>query len=132
MDEGKISFLSCWNSWKTSFFVFRSYQCIKILVNAANKSPAVKDRLLLDSARWQWAVNWLKNKMGSGDNGTQSTNYWNSASSLSPTSTSDVVSNEDPSTRYKYQIRNKLAFPIVPSCFTPKTLVRKKMRNIAF
>ena len=83
----------------------RSYQCIKILVNAANKSAAVKDQLLLDSDRWQWAVNWLKNKMGAGagsDNNsvTSSTsNYWNSSSTLSPSSTSDVLSNEDPTTR---------------------------------
>jgi hypothetical protein len=70
-------------------------------VNASNKSPAVKEQLLLDSDRWQWAVNWLKNKMGTGDNGGSSStsNYWNSSSSLSPTSNSDVVSNEDPSTR---------------------------------
>jgi len=43
----------------------RSYQCIKTLVNAANKSQAVKERLLRDPDRWQWSVNWLKDKMGS-------------------------------------------------------------------
>jgi ubiquitin carboxyl-terminal hydrolase 9/24 len=73
-------------------------------VNAANKSPAVKDQLLLDSDRWQWAVNWLKNKMGTGNDAaavtsSSTSNYWNSSSSLSPSSTSDVVSNEDPTTR---------------------------------
>ena len=81
----------------------RSYQCIKILVNAANKSHAVKDKLLDDSDRWQWAVNWLKNKMGTGNDSSvtssTSSNYWNTSSSLSPSTTSDVVSNEDPTTR---------------------------------
>lgn len=45
----------------------RSYQCIKTLVNAANRSQAVKERLLRDPDRWQWAVNWLKGKMGNGE-----------------------------------------------------------------
>ena len=44
----------------------RSYQCIKTLVNASNRSQAVKERLLRDPDRWQWAVNWLKGKMGNG------------------------------------------------------------------
>lgn len=41
----------------------RSYQLIKILVNAANRSPAVKDILLQNPDSWEWAVNWLRNKM---------------------------------------------------------------------
>lgn len=41
----------------------RSYQCIKTLVGASHKSAAVKDRLLQDADRWEWAVNWLKDKM---------------------------------------------------------------------
>ena len=45
----------------------RSYQCIKTLVNAANRSQAVKERLLRDPDRWQWAVNWLQGKMGNGE-----------------------------------------------------------------
>ena len=45
----------------------RSYQCIKTLVNAANWSQAVKERLLRDPDRWQWAVNWLQGKMGNGE-----------------------------------------------------------------
>ena len=38
----------------------RSYQCIKTLVTAANKSFVVKEKLLRDPEKWQWAVNWLK------------------------------------------------------------------------
>ena len=45
----------------------RSYQCIKTLVNAANRSQAVKERLLRDPDRWQWAVNWLQGKMSNGE-----------------------------------------------------------------
>ncbi len=45
----------------------RSYQCIKILVNASNKSSSVKEYLLLDPDRWQWSVNWLKNRMSGED-----------------------------------------------------------------
>ena len=41
----------------------RAYQCIKTLVAAANKSSNVKEKLILDSEKWQWAVNWLKLKM---------------------------------------------------------------------
>ena len=41
----------------------RAYQCIKFLVNLANKCSQAKDFLLQNSSRWQWAVNWLKKKM---------------------------------------------------------------------
>merc|ERR1712004_422216 len=41
----------------------RAYQCIKTLVAATNKSSNVKEKLILDSEKWQWAVNWLKLKM---------------------------------------------------------------------
>ena len=92
----------------------RSYQAIKTLVNAANKSQAVKERLLRDPDRWQWAVNWLKGKMnslGTGD-GT-SGSYWTfgssptsvsggsvgSGSGAVSSSTDNVLSNEDASTR---------------------------------
>ena len=64
----------------------RSYQCIKTLVNASNKSLVVKEYLLQDSDRWQWSVNWLKSKMT--DYGT----YY------SP-SVDSMLSNEDPTTR---------------------------------
>ncbi|KAJ7330598.1 Ubiquitin carboxyl-terminal hydrolase 24 [Desmophyllum pertusum] len=41
----------------------RAYQCIKFLVQLANKCPQAKDFLLQNSSRWQWAVQWLKRKM---------------------------------------------------------------------
>lgn len=41
----------------------RAYQCIKFLVNLANKCPQAKDYLLQNSSRWQWAIIWLKKKM---------------------------------------------------------------------
>lgn len=41
----------------------RAYQCIKFLVQLANKCPQAKDYLLQNSSRWQWAVQWLKRKM---------------------------------------------------------------------
>lgn len=67
----------------------RSYQCIKTLVNATNRSVVVKEYLLQDPKRWQWSVNWLRSKMtGYG--------YW----SPNPgTSRDNVLSNEDPTTR---------------------------------
>ena len=30
---------------------------------AANKSKQIKNKLLEDPGKWQWAVNWLKDKM---------------------------------------------------------------------
>ena len=48
----------------------RAYQCIKTLVTAANRSPLVKDKLLEDPAKWQWAVNWLKEKMEDDEKGS--------------------------------------------------------------
>ena len=80
----------------------RSYQCIKTLVNAANKSPAVKEKLLRDPEKWQWAVNWLKDKMGQGmlslgntdaSNAAENSNYWTTSSD--GIGASDVLSNED-------------------------------------
>ncbi len=41
----------------------RAYACIKTLVSAAHKSSTVKEYLLRDPDRWQWSVNWLKDKM---------------------------------------------------------------------
>jgi len=51
----------------------RAYQAIKCLVNASTKNQVVKDHLFLQPTRWQWAVNWLKNKMDGG-------NYWSHSS----------------------------------------------------
>ena len=80
----------------------RSYQCIKTLVTAANKSFVVKEKLLRDPEKWQWAVNWLKDKMsqgimhatGSSDAScaTDNSNYWNSTDGLGSL---DVISNDD-------------------------------------
>ena len=63
----------------------RAYQAVKCLVTAASKSPAVRERLLADPAKWQHAVNWLKSKMSE-------SSYWSAA----PDS---LLSNEDSSTR---------------------------------
>jgi len=63
----------------------RSYQAVKCLVTASSKCSAVKDHLILEPTKWQWAVNWLKSKMSE-------SSYW------SP-STDSVLSNEDSSTR---------------------------------
>ena len=80
----------------------RSYQCIKTLVNAANKSAAVKEKLLRDPEKWQWAVNWLKEKMSQGmlntgntdvSTAAENSNYWTSASD--EIGALDVLSNED-------------------------------------
>ena len=81
----------------------RSYQCIKTLVNATNKSLAVKEKLLQDPEKWQWAVNWLKNKMSTTISTTNSdvssavenSNYWTTTGSDGLGCTSDVLSNED-------------------------------------
>jgi len=62
----------------------RAYQAVKCLVTASSKCSAVKDHLILEPTKWQWAVNWLKSKM--------SETYW------SP-NTETIVSNEDSSTR---------------------------------
>merc|ERR1711915_903134 len=61
----------------------RSYQAVKCLVTASSKCPAVKDHLILEPTKWQWAVNWLKSKM--------SESYW------SPKA--ETTSNEDSSSR---------------------------------
>jgi ubiquitin carboxyl-terminal hydrolase 9/24 len=62
----------------------RSYQCIKFLVNLANKSSLAKDYLMQAPTKWQWAVNWLKKKM--------TEYYWTPSSST-------VQSNEDSNSR---------------------------------
>jgi len=81
----------------------RSYQCIKTLVNASSKSHEVKEYLLQAPDRWQWAVNWLKNKMSDEDEATSSSSpYWSSSTGGVSGSTKmapDVLSNEDASIR---------------------------------
>ena len=81
----------------------RSYQCIKTLVNAANKSIAVKDKLLQDPEKWQWAVNWLKDKMSQSISGgantdassaAENSNYW-TTSGTDALGSLDVISNDD-------------------------------------
>merc|ERR1712004_224477 len=65
----------------------RAYQCIKTLVAATNKSSNVKEKLILDSEKWQWAVNWLKLKMD---------NQFSAAASSSTSSNwESTASNED-------------------------------------
>jgi len=61
----------------------RSYQCIKTLVQASNKSAEVKEYLLQAPDRWQWAVNWLKNKMNDdwANNDDRGGSYWSSTTS---------------------------------------------------
>ncbi|XP_077980970.1 ubiquitin carboxyl-terminal hydrolase 24-like [Glandiceps talaboti] len=58
----------------------RAYQCIKFLVNLANRCPVAKEHLMATSSRWQWAVNWLKKKM--------TEYYWSPHSSVSNESSS--------------------------------------------
>ena len=71
----------------------RTYQCIKTLVVASQKSPMVKDKLLEDPGKWQWAVNWLKDKMDS-DNANDKGSSLISASSEAHGGF-DTASNED-------------------------------------
>ena len=69
----------------------RAYQCIKTLVHAATQSSLVKDKLLEDPGKWQWAVSWLKEKMdGGGDTGSSLVSTANDAHSGF-----DAASNED-------------------------------------
>ena len=42
----------------------RCYQCIKFLVQLALKCQPAKELLTQRNARWQWAVKWLKDKVG--------------------------------------------------------------------
>ncbi|XP_070563005.1 ubiquitin carboxyl-terminal hydrolase 24-like isoform X2 [Ptychodera flava] len=58
----------------------RAYQCIKFLVNLANRCTVAKEYLMAASSRWQWAVNWLKKKM--------TEYYWSPHSSASNESAS--------------------------------------------
>ena len=82
----------------------RAYQAVKCLVTASSKCPSVslenllnlhflktfllqvRDHLILQPTKWQWAVNWLKSKM------TESSSYWSPGSD-------NVLSNEESSTR---------------------------------
>ena len=41
----------------------RAYQCIKFLVTIGNKIPQVKEYLVQSTTKWQWAVDWLKQKV---------------------------------------------------------------------
>ena len=69
----------------------RAYQCIKTLVHAATQSSLVKDKLLEDPGKWQWAVSWLKEKMDGGvDTGSSLVSTANDAHSGF-----DAASNED-------------------------------------
>lgn len=81
----------------------RAYQCIKTLVTAANKSSNVKEKLLQDAEKWQWAVNWLREKMDQdgGENGGVASSV---TSGIGSGSASDNIwstdaSNEDSLTR---------------------------------
>ena len=69
----------------------RAYQCIKTLVAAANRSSNVKEKLLLDPEKWQWAVNWLKEKMDQ-DNQSASTAATGDSSINLVTTTATVTS----------------------------------------
>jgi len=57
----------------------RAYQAIKCLVTACSKNQAVKEHLLLQPSRWEWAVNWLKSKMEG--------SYWTDSNSSNEDST---------------------------------------------
>lgn len=46
----------------------KSYQCVKFIVALGTKSNACKDFLLKNTNNWEWAVNWLKSKMGEAQN----------------------------------------------------------------
>ncbi|PIK60877.1 hypothetical protein BSL78_02193 [Apostichopus japonicus] len=57
----------------------RCYQCIKFLVLLANKCPTAKDYLMSIAPKWQWSVQWLKEKM--------SDHCWSSSTNQSNEST---------------------------------------------
>ncbi|CAB4058031.1 USP9_24 [Lepeophtheirus salmonis] len=98
----------------------RAYQCIKTLVNSANKSSHVKNFLLIEETaeKWEEAVRWLQSRMvdfngNGGASGGESSNISTSSypvSTVLPSSSStivsstsepvsDIFSNEDSSTR---------------------------------
>lgn len=60
----------------------RAYQLMKFLVSLANRLPVAKDYLLQSPAKWQWSVQWLKQKIEQ--------SYWSPHADLS---------NEDSNTR---------------------------------
>ena len=68
----------------------RAYQCIKTLVASAQQSSLVKDKLLEDPGKWQWAVSWLKEKMDGGGDANSLVSTANDAHSGF-----DSASNED-------------------------------------
>jgi hypothetical protein len=41
----------------------RAYQLMKFLVSLANRLQIAKDYLLQSPCKWQWSVNWLKQKI---------------------------------------------------------------------
>ncbi|KAG0716387.1 Ubiquitin carboxyl-terminal hydrolase 24 [Chionoecetes opilio] len=41
----------------------RAYQCIKLVVALSARCPVARDHLTSTQARWQWAVEWLREKM---------------------------------------------------------------------
>ena len=41
----------------------RAYQCIKLVVALSARCPVARDHLTRTQVRWQWAVEWLKEKM---------------------------------------------------------------------
>ena len=41
----------------------RAYQLMKFLVSLANRLQVAKDYLLQSPSKWQWSVNWLKQKI---------------------------------------------------------------------
>ena len=75
----------------------RAYQCIKTLVAAANKSINVKDKLILDPEKWQWAVNWLKEKIDQDHTSSGNDSSINLVTSTAVVNNSawDSTSNED-------------------------------------
>lgn len=41
----------------------RAYQCIKLVVALSARCPVARDHLTRTQARWQWSVEWLREKM---------------------------------------------------------------------
>lgn len=41
----------------------RAYQLMKFIVSLANRLQIAKDYLLQSPSKWQWSVNWLKQKI---------------------------------------------------------------------
>ncbi|XP_013409431.2 ubiquitin carboxyl-terminal hydrolase 24-like [Lingula anatina] len=77
--EGMLGVIKCNHASDSR----RSYQCIKFLVNLANKCPLARDYLVQTPSKWQWAVNWLKRKM------QPSEFTWSSTSTITTSSNED-------------------------------------------